>query len=360
MTAIRAFMRRGWLAVLCLGPIAVLTTAGFTFWSAKRAVFYSDDEDLRIAAERVAAAADLYVARIVNDLTMLVTSPAVLDAGGASSALPRDLPTEKILNAHWESASSGAPELDASINALLNTPVSAHFQRIVGTNGTIIREIALADKHGRLVAASVRTDDYLQDDDSWWPVDARGLQACAGTPVSCAQFGDIRWDDTANAFGLDVVLPVVADEQLVGVLKAVVDPVELADIARISDRFTEVVLRKRNGEMLLVRDSLRYFSDEEFKAFVDPLRPGAETVVRRANGNVAVRALAGPMGDYWIVAARSNREPPGSDSWLMPALWLALTAVAIWFTAFAAWLVGKSTANARAQTVVGRGLQEAM
>lgn len=360
MTAIRAVMRRGWLAVLCLGPIVALTTAGFTFWSAQHAMFYSDDEDLGIAAERVAVAADLYVARVVNDLTMLVTSPTVLDAGRASSTVPRDLRQETILNTHWESASSGLPEQNAPIDALLNTTVSAHFQRIVATSGTIIREIALADKHGRLVAASVRTDDYLQDDDPWWPVDSRGLQACAGTLVSCAQFGDIRWDDTANAFGLDVVLPVVADEQLVGVLKAVVDPVELADIARISDRFTEVVLRKRNGEMLLARDSLRFFSDEEFKAFVDPLRRGAETVVRRADGNVAVRALAGPMGDYWVIAARSNREPPGSDSWLMPVFWLALTAVAIWFTAFAAWLAGKGSAHTQTRTVVTRHLQETL
>ena len=339
MTTIREMLSRGWSTVLWVGPVAVLVAAALTFWSAQRALSHGDDDDLMGAAERVATAADLYIRRIVNDLTIVTSAPPVLDAAAAASAAASEPHVEKALDDYWQLRSGERnPELEERIIRLLNTAVSLHFKRIVATTGTVIRELLLADREGRLVAASVRTTDYLQGDDPWWPADLQGLRACGDDPSTCAQFGDVRWDDSASAYGVDVVIPVNADGELVGVLKAVVDPIELRDIARISDRFTEAALRKRDGHLLLERDSERFFTDAEYATYISPkrLRPGSETLVPRPEGNVAVRALTGAIGERWIVAVRSNRNTQAGQGWVVPSTWLTLTAIALLITAWAA------------------------
>ena len=332
MRDVRLGMIRGWQVLLWLGPPVVLVSAALAFWSAQRALVATDEEDLSAAAQRIAKTGDLYVARIVTDLAAITASPALRAEAERASARRLSADEDAKLDKDWQSPSDVNDGYEDDIRALLQSELSSYFRSIVLTTDTVTREIMLADREGRLVAASVRTDDYLQDDESWWPADRQQFQACSGPPIQCAQFRDVSWDESAGAFGLDVIMPVVVAGRLVGVVKAVVDPLELGELAQVSDRSVEVTLRKRNGDSLLARAGEGFFTQTEVDNDVNPLSPGAETVVRRPTGDIAVRALAGAMGPYWVATARANAPALPTAKWVLPAVWLALTVVALLVT----------------------------
>ncbi len=93
---------------------------------------------------------------------------------------------------------------------------AARFLHEVVAEDAAYRELLVADKHGRLVAASGITSDYYQADEDWW----RHVVATGHASVI-----DTEWDESARAFGLVVAVPIMfpSGEGVAGVLKALVD-----------------------------------------------------------------------------------------------------------------------------------------
>jgi len=348
---IRTSMLRGWRVILWLGPAALLLSAALSYWYAQRALARDlDDEALGQSAQRIARAADVYMGRVVNGIADIAAMPQLRAAAAAGNSRGALVETDFTLDKYWENTNPGNPgqpvagidpALDQRINAILESETSRFFQNLVKTPETVLKEFALTDRYGRLVAASVRTDDYLQHNDRWWPANLEGFRSCSASPAECALYRDVRWDVSANAFGMDVTLPIRDGEALAGVLKVVVDPLELDAIAALSDATVSVMLRRRDGRTLLERDKRTMFDGgnvdtpgKETRRVQELIR-GGETILRRTDGNVVVRALRGPMGSYWIAAARPA-VTSNEKTWLVPAVWLLLTVVALLVTAFAA------------------------
>ncbi len=102
--------------------------------------------------------------------------------------------------------------------ALLDSAESRFLHDVV-RGDPIYREILVADRFGRLVAASGVTSDYFQGDEQWW-LDASGQ---GRVTVS-----DVAWDESAQVFAVEVATPIESPSgAIVGVLKAVMDTREL-------------------------------------------------------------------------------------------------------------------------------------
>jgi hypothetical protein len=117
---------------------------------------------------------------------------------------------------------------------------------------------------------------------------------------------------------------------LLGVLKAVIDPSEVGDLASQADRFVEVSLRRRDGRPLLSRGrEASIFGATRPKAMAG-LGRGTEIIVRQPGAVLDVRALRGPMGEHWVAVASRAKGPQGPKRhwyWLPAGLILNLAAV---------------------------------
>jgi len=130
------------------------------------------------------------------------------------------------LDKRWLSLPVDSPE----ISAILNNDTSVTLIELLETC-PLAEEIILADDHGRLVAATQKTSDFIQSDESWW----RQGMALKHNEV---WYNRIEFDDSAGVFSLDVVLPVYQDKTHApaGVLKAVFNISELLHHARSRSR----------------------------------------------------------------------------------------------------------------------------
>jgi len=317
-----------WRLAIRIGPLLVLVSAAATYWSAERARVDASDDDLAIAADRVAAAVDVYLARVVNDLAMIANSPDIRAEAARHSARPRDLSYEERLDREWQSPNEDTEGLEHHVRAILSTTSSAYLRSMVRLEGMVTREIAVADHEGRLIAASVRTDDYLQGDDDWWPVNRQAFLNCRVT-VECAAFPrPLRWDETAAAWGMDVVLPVfgpTSEGSLAGFLKVVIAPMqELGPLT--ADALDVRIVTKDTGRPLLTPNDTLDLTKTDIER-LHGLGRGHQAIFRPGRV-VTVRVLSNPLGKYWAVAA-TRPVVPQTATWVVPTAWLGLTVAAL-------------------------------
>ena len=115
----------------------------------------------------------------------------------------------------WESLPPTDPVMvavlrnDASL--ALTRYESAHYQ---------VAEIILTDSMGRVVAATEKSTDYNQADESWWQ---------AGAKLQPEKFwkGELHYDESSKAFSVDVVLPLHHGGEFVGLVKMSVEVASL-------------------------------------------------------------------------------------------------------------------------------------
>lgn len=122
------------------------------------------------------------------------------------------------------------------------------YNRVVAMH----REILVADRYGRLVAASAKSTDYFQADENWWRV--AFLEGKGQRYIS-----DIEFDESAGVYSLVFAEPIrdEATGSVLGVIKAVVDDHELfriLDSIRLGQETAAVVFRS-DGTMVSSLDS---------------------------------------------------------------------------------------------------------
>jgi len=115
------------------------------------------------------------------------------------------------LDRAWPRLPVTAPEISSILHNELADRLHT-FQRI----NPPFAELLIADERGRLIAASGKTSDYDQSDESWWQ---RAMQLQPGE----ALLAGLDFDDSAGVFSLDISLPIRSAEggTPIGVLKAV-------------------------------------------------------------------------------------------------------------------------------------------
>jgi sigma-B regulation protein RsbU (phosphoserine phosphatase) len=134
--------------------------------------------------------------------------------GGLPGLLAENRPAEPVTNleAAWASLSAEDPR----VRAVLENSLAAKL-RIFQQANPLAVELLVADAEGRLVAATGKTSDYDQSDESWWQ---SALKLEAGQAV----LEGLAVDQSAGVFSLDMALPLPGpDGRAAGVLKAVLN-----------------------------------------------------------------------------------------------------------------------------------------
>jgi hypothetical protein len=302
---------------------------------------------LEQVAQQAAGAVDTYVHRRVLDVSLLGRTPELRQAAALASARSLDRAEVARLDAVWRSA--GTPSREAS--ALLATPASRYLADIVA-HDLIYREALLTDRQGRIVAASGLTTDYDQSDEDWWKA--------AFDDGTRGRFSvtDVRWDDSARNYAIEIAVPVEAPEggALAGILKVVADSREmLATVGAVQIGATsQATLLRENGSVVFTRRSVepdtQFFAADAFKARSAELLQGGPqqgiSFVADANGDsrivgIAASQLARTYPNLaWFVAVSESQDellaPVRGLAWYL-LMTLALTAIAVlacalWFS----------------------------
>ncbi len=135
---------------------------------------------------------------------------ALLDARRQQAAAkPANLPDEetRLLDEVWPALAADDPR----VTDITGNP-AARSLRAYQQLHPEVAEILLTDVRGRLVAATGKSTDVGQADESWWQ---QGSRAAPGE--ACTE--DLRSDASAEVFSLDLVLPIHRDRELLGVIK---------------------------------------------------------------------------------------------------------------------------------------------
>jgi hypothetical protein len=304
-------------------------------------------------AEQSAAAIDAYVFRRIVDVSTLARIPGVRADAERSSARPSD----PAADAQMDRAFAALDLKQPGVAAILDTTTSRFFAQITRQD-PIYRELLLTDRQGRLVAASNLTSDYVQHDEDWWK------RVMADPTRGEAVVSDVRWDDSARTYAMEIAVPVPGpDERPIGVLKVVADVREmLTSIAGIDlGDAGDAMLLRRNGSIVFSRDavqpSARFFAADRLKERLDAVSAaaGPQTLSFTAPGpdgaaqvvGVATCQLAATYPHLpWVVAAWQPEAellaPVESQSW---SLLLLLAATAICMLALALWFSVKLAPN---------------
>ena len=108
---------------------------------------------------------------------------------------------------------------DPLLGGILENPLSAKL-RLFQTVNPIFAEVLMTDALGRLIAATEKTTDYWQADETWW-------QHAAVLGEHHASVEGIHYDASARVHSLDVSIPILdwqaPEKPPVGVIKGVVN-----------------------------------------------------------------------------------------------------------------------------------------
>lgn len=219
-------------------------------------------------AEQSAAAIDAYVYRRIVDVSLLARMPDV-------RAIAARGPTRAVSAAEVADLDRRFAAIDLKtpmVADVLGNTASRYFTDITRQD-PIYRELLLTDRDGRLVAASNLTSDYDQADEDWWQ------RVMAGGPQGEATVSDVRWDESARTYAMEIAVPVPGEDgRAVGVLKAVADIREmLASVAGIDlGAGGEVMVVRRNGSVVFNRGAVdpraRFFAASGLRERLE--RPG--------------------------------------------------------------------------------------
>ena len=294
-------------------------------------------------AEQSASAIDAYVYRRIVDVSTLARVPDVRAEAERASVRPV-VPGQA---AEMDRAFAAVDVKRPAIAAILGTPASKYFADITRQD-PIYREILLTDRAGRLISASNLTSDYDQSDEDWWK------RVMADPTRGEATLSDVRWDDSARIYAMEIAVPVPGlDERPAGVLKVVADIREmLASVAGMDvGSGGDAMLLRRNGTIVFSRQAVqptaRFFGADRLKERLDAAESTGPSrlyfTADSADGSAQIVGVATSQlsSTYphlpWVVVAwqpESELLAPVQSLYRSLLLVLALTAVCIVGLAF--------------------------
>jgi len=336
------------LATLLVVALPVVGVGAFLILAQGRAHLV-DSFGLKLAerAEQSASAIDAYVYRRIVDVSTLARMPEVRTEAERASARPNDAGTNAAMDRAFAALDVKRPE----IAGILNTPASQYFADITRQD-PIYREILLTDRAGRLIAASNLSSDYDQSDEDWWK------RVMADPTRGEATISDVRWDDSARTYAMEIAVPVPgSDERPTGVLKVVADIREMLVSVAGMDLGTngDAMLLRRNGSIVFSRNgvqpSARFFAADRLKERLDeastvsgPSRLYFTAVQPHAGSQIIGVATSQLASTYphlpWVVAAWQSEAdllvPVASEYrsllLLFAIVGVIVLALTLWFT----------------------------
>lgn len=140
------------------------------------------------------------------------------------------------------------------IQTILNNPLSQEFHGMVAASTQAwdiprMAEIYATNRYGAVVAASNRTSDYLQADESWYQ---------AAVAERRFWVGDVEYDVSSHSYSIDLVVPLRdAEGAFRGILKAVLN---LAALRQKLDHIERTLPFRESSISVVNRQGLQIFS----------------------------------------------------------------------------------------------------
>lgn len=196
------------LAIAALLPLAVglvvLQTYGYKHLLNTKGRTY--EAEARALARSLESSVE---AQAGNFWNWVAADPALPEYLSKPPAGP--LPDLKETDKNWPALT----ENDPLLREILGNPGSNSLLRFTAGQKAVA-EVLVADLQGRVVAASRKTSDYDQSDETWWQVGSKLPESGMWTDV-------LHFDDSAGVFSLDLVMPVHRQGTRLGVAKIVLD-----------------------------------------------------------------------------------------------------------------------------------------
>ena len=263
---LRAINYRVFATLLVVGIPVLLFGSYFVIERGRAQLREAFGQTLAQRAEQSVAAIDAYVYRRIVDVSLLARVP---DVRAVASRAKRAMSAAEIaeLDRRFSALDLKAPV----VVEVLGNAASRYFTDITRED-PIYRELLLTDRDGRLVAASNLTSDYNQSDEEWWK------RVMSGAGQGEATVSDVRWDDSARTYAMEIAVPVPGDDgRPGGVLKAVADIREmLASVAGIDlGGGGDAMVVRRNGSVVFSRRAVdpraRFFAEAGLRAGLEAL-----------------------------------------------------------------------------------------
>jgi GAF domain-containing protein len=133
----------------------------------------------------------------------------------------------EVLDQQWQAADKANNSADPLVLKVLSDNLAAELANFRETFPDHV-EVFVTDQYGANVAATNRTSDYYQADETWW-------QAAYHNGQGSAYIGQPELDDSSHTVGLIVAVPVYArgTREAVGVLRTTFDLKVLDDALRV-------------------------------------------------------------------------------------------------------------------------------
>ena len=332
---------------LVVGLVMLASAAAVVLGAGQARLRASFGNHLSSVADQTAANVDSYVYRRAIEASILAAVPEIRRGASEASKVPVEAAAVRQHDREWQR--TGA--VPAALAGLMASDASRFLAEVIRNDQTY-RELLLADRHGRLIAASGITSDYYQGDEEWF---TRTLKGGASGRM---QVGGVTWDDSADAWALEISVPVEqpGDTAPAGVLKAVVDIREMvATVAAVRLGATGNAALVADDGTLVLNVGRRVPGEQFFAA--DLLRERLQAAGGEPSGQIHFGASAGGgearmvgigmsqlRASYphlkWLVAvSQADSElftPVRYQLWSLLAV-LALTAIAVlglalWFS----------------------------
>lgn len=234
-------------ALPLLLALAALEVSGYRYLTRAKGTAYERE------ASHIALTLDRILGRDIKNLTSLISLgqiPQLIPEINAR-VFPPEGKAVKDLDASWAGLSSTSPEVQRITDNELAKKLRA-FQRV----HPLFVEVIAADSQGRLVAATGKTTDYDQSDESWW-------QKAMTLSEGAAFLEGLAFDSSSQTFSLDVALPVHGASPTgtpIGVIKVVINASALFASLPVKSPDFEAAVKvvDRNGRIIL------QLSDEKF------------------------------------------------------------------------------------------------
>jgi hypothetical protein len=346
-----AFFRmnfRVFTSFLVVGLVLLVVASYFVVGIGQASLREAAGENLQAVADHTAASVDAYVFRRIIDASVLARIPDVRQEASAASKAPFDREAALEIDREWQQ-SGAAPKV---VRTLLSSKAS-NFLAEVSRYNSIYRELLLADRYGRLAAASGPTSNYLQSDEDWW------RQTFGAGVRGQMTVSDVQFDQSSESWGIDISVPVEepAGGALAGVLKAHADIRELNAVLgglRLGNTGEAALLREDGSFVLSLRPvdpNARFFATDLLREHMARVKQGQPQVPMHfaARGPAGTPRLVGVAPSQlkasyprlaWIVAVSqaedelfaSARAQGTSLMILLGLVAIAVLLLALWFS----------------------------
>ncbi|MEJ5309534.1 MAG: GAF domain-containing protein [Anaerolineae bacterium] len=204
-----------------------------------------------LADGRMGYIADALVEKLVLLRTMSLDSSLVLETQLANeeySGSAAEIESALLeIDRQWLISTDESELIQARINPELNRAAArlTAYARTSPAHG----ELFITDRYGGLVAATRRTTDYYQADETWW-------QSAYDSGLGAFYIGQPVYDESAGYVALPVAVPIhsLSNDSVVGVLRSTLNIDFLADAFEISGQ-DQMGVTLTNEEGLILADS---------------------------------------------------------------------------------------------------------